>query len=328
MDLFEKRLHIVTGKGGVGKSTVAAALAHLASRRGKNVLLVEMDTDDRLGDLFETAPVGDRIVPLRENISAIDLSPRTVLEDFFRSQVRVKAIYGPILDSRLFNYFFEAAPALRELVCLAKLYKLVEDRSWWSSRPRWDVIVFDAPATGHGLGLLNVPEASSHILLGGLRTSALKVRDMFRDPSLTALDIVTIPEEMPVNEAVMLYQGARDDLRIPFGYLFLNSVYPERLSDAEARELEGLAPSVLEPAARAAFGEAGAQAASGLGAAVRFERERAALSARYRKEVRDRIDLPVVELPYLFTERFGFAEVERMASVIDEQLASRSRIPA
>src|SRR3954465_11729834 len=96
--LLDKRLLIVTGKGGVGKSTVAAALAHLASRRGKNVLLVEMDTEDRPADLFETAPIGDKIVPVRENISAVDLSPRTVLEDFFRSHVRVKAIYGPILD--------------------------------------------------------------------------------------------------------------------------------------------------------------------------------------------------------------------------------------
>ncbi len=328
MDLFEKRLLIVTGKGGVGKSTVAAALAHLASRRGKNVLLVEMDTEDRLAALFETAPIGDRIVPVRENISAVDLSPRTVLEDFFRSHVKVKAIYGPILDSRLFNYFFEAAPALRELVCLGKLYKLVEDRSWWSQKPKWDLVVFDAPATGHGLGLLNVPEASSHILLGGMKTSALKIRDMFRDPAITALNIVTIPEEMPVNEAVMLYQGARDDLRVPFGYLFLNSVFPERLTEGEAREIEALEPAALEPAARAAFGESGAPAAAGLRAAVRFERERAALSARYRKEVRDRIDLPAIEVPYLFTDRFGFAEVERVASLIGEQIAARRKVLA
>src|SRR5271167_4151135 len=103
VSLLDKRLLIVTGKGGTGKSVVAGALAHLASRQGKNVLLVEMDTEDRLGDLFETAQIGDKIAPLRDNISAIDLAPRTVLEDFFRSHVKVKAVYGPILDSRLFN---------------------------------------------------------------------------------------------------------------------------------------------------------------------------------------------------------------------------------
>src|SRR5205807_2642496 len=188
-------------------------------------LRVEMDREDRLAERFVTAQIGSRIAPLRDNISAVDLAPRTVLEDFFRSHVKVKAVYGPILDSRLFNYFFEAAPALRELVCLGKVWKLVEDRSWWTSRFKWDLIVFDAPATGHGLGLLNVPESASHLLLGGMRTSALKVRDMFRDPAITALNIVTVPEEMPVSEAVMLYKGARDDLRMPFGYLFLNSVF-------------------------------------------------------------------------------------------------------
>jgi len=287
-----------------------------------------MDTEDRLGDLFESAPVTDKIAPLRDNISAIDLAPRTVLEEFFRSHVKVKAVYGPILDSRLFNYFFEGAPALRELVCLGKVWRLVEDRSWWTSRPKWDLIVFDAPATGHGLGLLNVPEAASHLLLGALKTSALKVRDMFRDPAVTALNIVTMPEEMPVNEAVMIHDGARGALGIPLGYLFLNSVFPERLSLDEAREVESLSQEALLPAANAAFGAANGGAASGLREAVRFERERGALSAHYRKEVRERIDLPAIEIPYIFTERFGLRELERVANVIEGAIFAPRRVPA
>ncbi len=325
MDLFEKRLLIVTGKGGVGKSVVAASLAHLASRRGKNVLLVEMDTEDRLGDLFETEKIGDRIAPVRDNVSGIDLSPRTVLEDFFRSHVRIKAVYGPILDSRLFNYFFEAAPALRELVCLGKVYRLVEDRSWWTSRPRWDLVVFDAPATGHGVGLLNVPESASQILLGGLRTSALKIRDLFRDPTQTAISIVTLPEEMPVNEAELLHRQLRGH-GMPVTHLFLNQAFPERLSDQEASELETLDPAELGPAAQAAFGDARAQA--GLREAVRFERERAAMTSHYRAQIRARIDLPVVEIPFIFAERFGLGEMERVATIIEDGLAPRRRVPA
>jgi anion-transporting ArsA/GET3 family ATPase len=328
LDLFEKRLLVVTGKGGVGKSVVAAALAHLASRQGKNVLLVEMDTEDRLGDLFETTPIRDKIVPVRENVSGVALSPRTVMGDFFRSHVKVKAVYGPILDSRLFNYFFDAAPALRELVCMGKLWRLVEEKSWWSQKPKWDLVVFDAPATGHGLGLLGVPESASHILLGAMKASALKIRDMLRDPAITALNIVTLPEEMPVNEAVMLYRGARDELRMPFGCLFLNSVFPERFSASEARELAARAgDDALALGTRAAFGPDGGPAAAALLDATRFEVERGALSTRYRKEVRDRIDLPAIEIPYLHTERFGFAEVDKVASVIEASLAAR-RVPA
>jgi anion-transporting ArsA/GET3 family ATPase len=325
VNLLDKRLLIVTGKGGVGKSVVAASLAHLASRQGKNVLLIEMDTEDRLGDLFETQPVADRIEPLRDNISAIDLDPRTVLEDFFRSHVKIKAVYGPILDSRLFNYFFEAAPALRELVCLGKVWKLVEDRSWWTSRPKWDLIVFDAPATGHGLGLLNVPEAASHILLGPMRGNALKIRDLFRDPSLTSVNVVTSPEEMPVNEAVMIYEGVRG-LRMPLGYLFLNQVFSEQLSAEEASELEVLGPGGLEPAARAAFGDGRTHV--GLQRAARFEQERAALSAHYRRVIGERIDLPTIEIPFLFTERFGLAEIERTASIIEAGLGAPARVVA
>jgi anion-transporting ArsA/GET3 family ATPase len=319
--LLDKRLLIVTGKGGVGKSVVAAALAHLASRRGKNVLLVEMDTEDRLGDLFECAPVGDRVVPLRENVSGIDLIPRTVLAEFFRTHVKFKAVYGPILDSRIFNYFLDAAPALRELVCLGKLYKLVHDHSWWSSKPVWDMVVFDAPATGHGLGLLDVPESASHILLGGMRTNALKIRDMLRDPALTALNIVTLPEEMPLNEAVLLHEQARAKLGIPVGAVFLNSVFPDRSTDAT------LDPGSLARAAQAALGSADAGPA--LARAVAFERERAQLSAHYRRELRARVDAPVVELPYFFTERFGFAEVDRLAAHVARGLGiTAAAVPA
>jgi anion-transporting ArsA/GET3 family ATPase len=323
VNLLDKRLLVVSGKGGVGKSVIASALALLASRQGKNTLLVEMDTDDRFGDLFEAKPPGDHIEGLRENVSALNMNPRTVMEEFFRQHVRVRAVYNQILDSRVFNYFYEAAPALKEIICLAKVYRLVTETSWWSGRPKWDIVIFDAPATGHGLGLLDVPEAASHILLGALKAHALKIRDLLRDPAITALNVVTIPEEMPVNEAVMLYRQARDQVRVPFGYLFLNAVFPEKFSPEEAREIEALAtaPERLRATARAAFGSAGEGAGPGLATAARFAIERGALSAKYRKEVRERIDLPAVEVPYLFGERFGFAELERVAAIIESTIA-------
>jgi anion-transporting ArsA/GET3 family ATPase len=322
VNLLEKRLLVVSGKGGVGKSLVAAALALVASRRGRNTLLVEMDTDDRFGDLFEAPAAGDRIEPLRENVSGLNMNPRAVMEEFFRQYVRVRAVYNQILDSRIFNYFYEAAPALKEIICLAKVYRLVTETSWWSGRPKWDTVVFDAPATGHGLGLLNVPEAASHILIGTLKSHALKIRDLLRDPATTALNIVTIPEEMPVNEAVMLYRKARDELRVPFGYIFLNAVFPERFTADDVRELEKLDghEELVRKAARAAFGPDGEVAAPSLVNAARFAAERGALSARYRREVRERIDLPAIEVPYLFTERFGFREVERVAGIIENTL--------
>jgi anion-transporting ArsA/GET3 family ATPase len=282
-----------------------------------------MDTEDHHGELFEAGKVGTTIAPLRENVSGLMISPRVVVEEYLRSRLKFRALAEQIIDSRVFQYFYEAAPALKELTCLLKLRKLVEERSWWSQRHTWDTVVFDAPATGHGLGLWGVPESASNILIGPMKTTALRVRDMLRNPGLTSLNIVTIPEEMPVNEAEALFRASRDALGMPLGFLFLNAVVPESITLAEAAEVEGLADGTLEEAARAALGPGGEKAATGLRAAARFAAERAALSTRYTKEARERIDMPLVEIPYLPSRKFRFAEVEQVASILGEHVGSR-----
>ena len=328
MDLFDRRLLIVTGKGGTGKSVIAAALAVLASRRGKNALVAQMDTEDRLGQLLGARfPIGSQVVAIRERLSAVVLSQRTILEEYLKSYVKIKAIYNRILESRVFNYFYEAAPALKELIAIARLVKLVESHSFWSARPTWDVVVFDAPSTGHGLGLLRVPESSSEILLGRLKTSAIRIQSVLRDPAITAVNIVAIPEEMPVNESVMLHREARDVVRLPLGCLFVNGVVPERFTGEEKASLETLARdhARLASTSRAAFGEGGESVAPGLVVAARHEVERGALSARYVRELEEKIDLPAVQIPSIACDRFGPAEVERVATILDGALRSTPR---
>jgi hypothetical protein len=117
----------------------------------------------------------------------------------------------------------------------------------------------------------------------------------------------------------MLYQKARDHLHVPFGWVFLNAVFPERFSPQEASAIDLLArePRPFDLAAQAAFGAAAASSGPALLAATRYAVQRGALTSHYRKELRARIDLPLVEIPYLFVESFGLREVEHVAQVIE-----------
>ncbi|MGE0711917.1 MAG: ArsA family ATPase [Planctomycetota bacterium] len=329
-DLLEKRLVVISGKGGVGKTVISSALGLIASARGMNVLLVKMDDQGRTQQLFELDhPVEDRVTPLRDSISAINLDPITVVSDYFLKQLRVRTLVKHIVGSRLFQNWFRVSPAIKEMISLGKVWDLVEERSWWRSQPKWDLVIFDAPATGHGLGLLALPEQASKLLMGPLRTNALGVQAMLENPKTTGLIIVTIPEEMPVNEAVHFYESAKADLRVPLEAVVLNAVAPDRLG-----ELEELEPVLAAPAARVALGAlVGAEAApeltsTALGVAAEYGASRARLAARYREELRTRIALPLIEVPYVFAESFGYGQLEQVARVLEESLVGAGLIGA
>lgn len=311
LDLLGKRLLVVSGKGGVGKTVLSSALALLAARRGKNVLLVKIDDQGRTSQLFGTAPLGDEIRPLRDGISAVNLDPKTVAFDFIHHQLKVRRLARHIVDSNLFEAWFRVSPAIKEMIVLGKVYSLVEERSWWRKTPAWDLVVFDAPATGHGLGLLRLPEQASKLLIGPLRTNALAVQSLLMDARQTNLVLVTIPEEMPVTEAIHFHEQARRALNMPLSCVVLNGVFPAYQTEDAA--LAG------EPGRRA-LSALGIDPACDLGPALRYARERAGLTERYRGELTGKIDLPLLEVPFLFSEQFGFRELERVAGHLERAL--------
>ncbi len=317
--LLDRRLVVVSGKGGVGKTVISSALALIASSQGKNVLLVKMDDQGRVAQLFGVPELADRVTPLRENVSGIQLDPATIVADYFHRQLRIRRLVDHIMRSRLFQNWFRVSPAIKEMICLGKVWDLVEESSWWRQTPVWDLVIFDAPATGHGLGLLRLPEQASKLLMGPMRKNALGVQALLENPKLTALLLVTIPEEMPVNEAIHFYDQARATLGVTLAGVVLNQVYPQRasaeaLAQAEA-ELAG------EPAARALGALLGSgEVAAGRTAvleAVRYSADRRAMTERYREQLRGAIDLPLIEVPHVFAESFGMAELEVVtASVV------------
>jgi len=321
-DLFSKRLLVVSGKGGVGKTVITSAMALIASARGMNVLLIKMDDQGRTAQLFESEqPVGDVVTPLRESISAINLDPITVVADYFTKQLRVRSLVKHIMGSKLFQNWFRVSPAIKEMICLGKVWDLVEEKSWWRKRFVWDLVIFDAPATGHGLGLLRLPEQASKLLMGPLRTNALGVQAMLENTKTTALMIVTLPEEMPVNEAVHFYDQARTKTRVPLAGIVLNAVAPDRFGQDEAPEVEPvLAEAPAQAALSAVLGGESEGAATALATAAEYSSSRARLSAHYRQQLKARIRLPLIEVPYVFAEAFRFPQLERVAGLLERQL--------
>jgi len=211
--LFSRRVVVLTGKGGVGKSVVGAALALAARERGKRVLLVEVAAPVEAGRLLGGTPSMGRETEAVPGLFTLNLDPATVMDEYVRHVVKLEMFVRRILGSPIYRRFFAAAPGLKELMVLGKVMVLEEARARFSHAPLWDLIVLDAPATGHGLAFLKVPlAASAAVPVGTIGHNARRVLGLLRDPARTALVLVAIPEEMAVVEAVQFHRMAREEI--------------------------------------------------------------------------------------------------------------------
>ncbi len=285
--LLDKRVVVVTGKGGVGKTTVALALALEGARRGRRTLLAELAGSHQVSAAFGQPSRGYAITELSPGLSTLSITPQAAIEDYVVQQLRFKALYRLAFENRVMAPFMAAVPGLHDVVQLGKIWELEQARDP-RGRPVWDWIIVDAPATGHGLTLLSSPRSMMALTVAGpFHDNARLVRDMVEDPERTALALVALPEELPVNETLDLYArlGA---LQGQVALCVLNELHPE--------PFEALA---AWPELRAVF--AGDDPA--LSDAVRFTDHQVA-RARSQREARERLHrgLPVAhaELPFLF----------------------------
>jgi hypothetical protein len=299
--LLDRRLVIVTGKGGVGKSTVSAALALLAARAGKRVLVCEVNAQERVAPLLGASPSGATAGEVLPGLFTVNVTPHEAMREYGLMVLKFRTIYDAVFENRLVRYFLRVVPSLAELVVLGKI--LHETKAEERGRPRWDLVIVDAPATGHAVQLLRVPAALVDTVPGGpLRHDAEWMQALLVDPVRTALAIVTLPEEMPVNEAIELDAQVRGVLGIHRGALFVNAMPATRFTAEEAARLAGLAeePPPVGPAARAA----------------RLQVLRAEQSARYLERARAALDLPATVIPFVPEPRWGRAAIELVAAAI------------
>lgn len=307
--LLSKRLVILSGKGGVGKSTVGLALALAARERGKRVLLVEVDTPLEAARSLGAGPVGSRVTEVRPGLFTVNLDPTAVMEEYLRQAVKIEMIARRVLESPVYHRFFAAAPGLPELMVLGKIMALEDERERWARRPRYDLIVVDAPATGHGLSFLKVPLAASEAVpVGPVGSNARRIVKLLRDPKRTALAIVAIPEEMAVVEALEFHRLAVEEVGVNVRAVFLNGCHEARFTPAEEAE-------VLALVARGARGRLaeGVSLPGALMAARRHIRRRK-LTRFYEARLRRALALPLVRLPYLFGAPLGPEALDLLAA--------------
>jgi anion-transporting ArsA/GET3 family ATPase len=310
--LLTRRFVVLTGKGGVGKSVVGAALALAARARGKRVLLVEvaapLEASGRLGG----PPSRGKEVEALPGLFTLNLDPQTVMDEYVRHVVKLDLVARRILASPIYHRFFAAAPGLKELMVLGKIMVLEEAHRRLSREPLWDLIVLDAPATGHGLAYLKVPlAASAAVPVGPIGHNARRVLRLVRDPARTALVVVAAPEEMAVVEAVELDRLARAEVGIQPSAIVLNGCHERRFSDQDEAEVLRLAVSGAEGEI-----EPGVPLPAALRAARRQIRRRK-LTRFYRDRLRRTLEAPLVSLPFLFRETLGVAELRQLAGALE-----------
>lgn len=311
--LLSRRVVFVSGKGGVGKSAVAAALALAASERGRRTLLVEIDAPREAARyLGVPGDIGGVETEARPGLWVINLDPKGVMDEFVRHVVKIELIVRRILGSVIYERFFAAAPGLKELMMLGKIMVLEEARERRRGQPRFDFIVVDAPATGHGLSFLKVPvAAAAAVPVGPVGHNARRVLELLRDHTRTGLVIVAIPEEMAVVEAAQFHRLAVDEVGIDALAMVLNACHERRLSAEQETE-------VLRRLADGEDGPLGPQVslAAALTAARRHIRRRR-MTQFYQTRLRRLVPLPLLTLPYLFDETLGLESLRTLAHRLD-----------
>ncbi len=314
-DLLSRRLLFVTGKGGVGKSTIAAGLALLAAEQGKRVLVVEVDAKGNLTDFFEHDGVGFDPEEVHAGVHVLTMDTEASLREYLKLHLRVPMMgrIGPV--ARAFDFVATAAPGVREILTVGKICH--EVRQAIDGEAPWDLVVVDAAATGHIVAQLGAADTIRDLVsVGVVRNQTQWMTDLLSDPEITALNVVATPEEMPVNESIELVGRVRDQLSVPLGSVILNRVLPELFTHDDEEIFEALREE--EPAAALAdqAGPGVTAVLDGARLAVTLRRTRSSHLTRLRESV----DLPQLYVPYLFIRSHGLRVTRMVADALGEEL--------
>lgn len=294
--LATRRLVLVTGKGGVGKTALAAALGRTLAGRGRRVLLLEVDPRESAHQMLGAPPSGGEILAVGGGLCLQNLRPRRVLDELVRERVRLAAIAARVLRSPVYQHFADGAPGLKELAVLG--YSLLLVRGRVKNTPAVETVVLDAPATGHGASLLEGPGLVSEVIHGGpFGRMAAELAGFIGDPALCSVVVVTQAEEMPVTEALELRTLLARRLAREPELLVVNGLFPPLPPDQPARPAgTAWAASTSTHAGEPRPGQAERE---GRDAALSLWRARRRLNERELARLAEGWRGPRVELPLL-----------------------------
>jgi anion-transporting ArsA/GET3 family ATPase len=310
--LLERRLVFVTGKGGVGKTTISAALALLGARAGRHTQVCEVDAKGSLAAAYETGPLTFTPRPAAERLQAMAMNTEDSLREYLALQLRVPLLARIRPLARSLDFVATAAPGVKEILTVGKLcYEVREDH--------FDLVVVDAVASGHILGQLAAPQAIQELVqVGMVREQTRWMLEILDDPEKTGLVIVTTPEEMPVAETIELARNLPGATNVDLAAVVVNRVLPELFGRAEEEVFDRLrAPAAAAVLARRA-GPGASKVLDAAELAVSLRRRR----AEHLEALRDALprSLPMLFVPELFARTSGMRATSQVAEALNEEL--------
>ena len=318
-NLLDPRLLIVTGKGGVGKSTVAAALAVAGAATGRRTCLIEVEGRQTFSRLFSTQSWDFEEREFRPGLWGLSIDPDASLREYLDMFYGAKRLSRLVSNSSAVEFATTAAPGIKDVRLIGKV-KEMERRRDPNGRFRYDLLVLDAPPTGRIVNFLQAPDSTTELVnIGPIREQAQTVVDMLLDPERTNLLLVTLLEEMPVQETVESVH-ALQDLGVTLGPTIVNRVLEERFDEVARKAFDGLsAATVIKTLASQdiALDSAGAEELVAMG---HQHLHRMDLQQRMREDLRKRVRLPLLELPFLWGESFGPDEITHLAEIVEGAL--------
>jgi anion-transporting ArsA/GET3 family ATPase len=272
-------------------------------------IVCEVARQERVSRAFHREGVGPREAELADGLFAISIDPQRALEEYLEDQLGSRRLAHLMFGNRIFDYFVAATPGARELTSIGKVWELAQLQRRNRRAAPYDLVILDAPASGHGLGMLETPRTfRDAVRVGTIHRQAGQIHDFLTNPETTGVVAVALPEEMPVNETVELEDRLERELGMALDHVIVNGVLPERFAADEHERIVAANGSHPVPAVRAAL------------RAAASEHQRARQQRQQLRRLRRDTRAPVATLPYLFEGDLDLDSFERLSVELERRL--------